>query len=98
MKWFTKMFALRVRAGTQERRGPKKEVHLKALRGIYFGEDCRATESDRSAGCVELLENETYAKEKSSSGFIALDVRPIAGLGWRAIHPTRGNIFREHRI
>jgi hypothetical protein len=82
-----------VRRGAQ-----KKEVHLKALCGIYFDEDCRASENDRSAGCGELLENETYAKEKSSSGLIALDIRPIAGLGWRAIHPGRGHILREHRL
>ena len=78
-------------------RAPQKEVHLKALRGIYFDDDCRATESDRSACCLNV-ENENYAKQKSDSGLIALDIRPIAGLGWRSIHPGRGHIFREHRL
>ena len=81
------------------RRGPqKKEVHLEALRGIYFDDDCRATENHRSAGCVELLERENYAKEEFSSGLIALDVRSIAGIDSRSIRPKRGHIFREHRL
>jgi hypothetical protein len=91
------MFALRVRAGAQEAREPKKEAHLKALRDIYFDDDCRAT-SDGSACCGELLENENYAKEDFFSSLIALDVGPIAGLGWSAIHPRCGHIFREHRL
>jgi hypothetical protein len=78
------------------RRAPEKECHLKALRGIYFHEDCRAV-SD-GACCGELSENENHAKEKLSSGLIAVDVRPIAGLGWRTIHPKRGHIIREHRL
>lgn len=80
------------------RRTPEKEVHLKALRGIYFDDDCRAAENHHSAGCVELLENENHAKEKLSSGLIALDIRSIAGVDSRSIHPKRGHIFREHRL
>ncbi len=80
------------------RRMPKKEVHLEALRGIYFDDDCRATENHRSAGCGELLERENYAKEVFSSGLIALDVRSIAGIDSRSIRPKRGHIFREHRL
>ena len=81
------------------RRGPqKKEVHLEALRGIYFDDDYRATENHRSAGCGELLERENYAKEEFSSGLIALDVRSLAGVDSCSIHPRRGHIFREHRL
>jgi hypothetical protein len=99
MKWSTGMFALRVRAGALERRGPqKKEGYLKALRGIYFDDDCRAA-SDGSGCCAGLLENENYAKEKSDSGLVALNVRPaFVSLGWRSIHPRRGHIFLEHRL
>jgi hypothetical protein len=80
------------------RREPKKEGHLKALRGIYFEDDCPVAESDTSAGYLDL-ENEDYAKEKNDSGLVVLAVRPVsASLGWRSIHPRRGNIFREHRI
>ena len=78
-------------------RAPEKEVHLKALRGIYFDDDCRAA-SDGSGCCVELLDKENYAKQKSDSDLIALDIRPIAGLGGRSILPGRGHIFREHGL
>jgi hypothetical protein len=79
------------------RRGPKKVVHLKAVRGVYFDDDCRAAESDRSARYLNLLEDEHYAKGKYSSGLIAVDVGPISdGLWRRSIHPGRGNVFRQH--
>jgi hypothetical protein len=80
-----------------ERRGQQKEVHLKALGGIYFDDECRATRSGRNA-CYWNVENQNYAKQKSDSGLIALDIRPIAGLGRRSIHPGRGHIFRENRL
>jgi hypothetical protein len=79
------------------RRAPEKECRLKALRGIYFDDDCRAAR-DGSACCGELLENENYAREEVSSGFTAFDVRPIAVVDSRSIHPRRGHIFREHRF
>jgi hypothetical protein len=80
------------------RQAPKKEVHLKTLRGIYFDDDRRATENHCSAGCVELLERENYAKEEFSSGLIALDVRSFACVDSRSIRQNRGHIFREPRL
>jgi hypothetical protein len=79
------------------RRAPKKEVHLKALRGIYFDDDC-PTENHRSADCGELLERENYAKEEFSSGLIALDVRSIANFDSRSIYPRRDHIPRGHGL
>jgi|SRR5271166_2065343 len=80
------------------RREPEKEEHLTVLRGIYFADDCRATENNR-AGCgFQLLEND-HAKEKRSSGFIALDVGHVSdGLGRRSIDPRCGDLFRERQL
>jgi hypothetical protein len=79
------------------RREPEKDVHLKALGGIYFDDECCAT--DRDDYHLEFLENEGHAKEKYNSGFIGLDVHPAsARLGWHSIYPSRGHIFREHRL
>jgi len=90
------MFALRVGAGAM---GKREEAHLKALRDIYFDDDCGAA-SDGGACYGELLENENYAKEDFFSGLIslALDVRSIAGVDSCSIHPRRGHIFCEHRL
>lgn len=74
---------------------PEKKGHLRVLCGIYFDDDCRATESGRGDYRLELVENENYAKEECSSGLIAFDVRPVPnGFGWRSVHPGRGYIFR----
>ncbi|MGA9306828.1 MAG: hypothetical protein WBW31_15600 [Candidatus Sulfotelmatobacter sp.] len=79
-------------------RKPEKDEPLRVLRGIYFDDDGRATESDRGEYRRELLENEYYAKEKRTSGLIALDVRPVSErLGWRAVHASRDDGFREPR-
>jgi hypothetical protein len=78
---------------------PGKGCHLSVLRGIYVGEDCRAPEHKPGDYYAESLENENYAKEEGSSGLIALDARAISNsLGWRSIHPGRGNVFRENRL
>ena len=70
-------------------REPEKDEPLRVLRGIYFDDDSRATEGDRGDYRCELLENEHYAKEKRTSGLIALEVHPVSvGLGWRSIHPN----------
>jgi hypothetical protein len=79
------------------RRGPEKEVHLKALGGIYFYDECCAT--DRDDYHLEFLENEGHAKEKYDSGLVSLDVHPAtARLGWRSIYSSRGHIFPEHQL
>jgi len=76
-------------------RGPTKYRHLPVLRGIYGDEECRTPNGECSDYCVELSENEVYAKE-CASGLIALDVRPLsAKLGWRSIHSRRFNVFHE---
>ncbi len=81
------------------RRETEKNGHLGVLCGIYFDDDCRATESGRSAYRLELVENENYAKEEYSSDLIVLDVRPVSNRSrWRSIHPGRGYVFREHRL
>ena len=65
----------------------------------YVEDDCRVPEHNRGEYCVELLEKENYAKEERSSDLIAFDVRPVSGaVGWRSIHPRRGDVFREHRL
>jgi hypothetical protein len=79
-------------------RKPEKDEPLRALRGIRFGDDVRATTSDRGDYRGELSENEHYAKEKHTSGLIALDVRPVSErLGWRPVHASRDDGFREPR-
>jgi hypothetical protein len=74
----------------------KKEEHLKVSRGIYFDDDCRATESE----CGDYrLENEHHAKEKCTSGLIALDVCPVSdSVGWRSVHARHGYLLRERRL
>ena len=80
------------------RREPEKEVHLKALGGIYFDDECGATEWNRDDCPVEFLEN-GHAKEEYDSSLISLDVHPAsARLGRRSIHSSRGSVFREHRL
>ena len=79
------------------RRGQEKEVHLKALGGIYFEDECCATHPDDYH--LEFLENEGHAEEKYDSGVIALDGRPAdARLGWRSIYSSRGYGFRQRRL
>jgi hypothetical protein len=80
------------------RRDPEKQSHLKALGGIYFDNDAGAAECNRDEDYLEFLENEGHAKKEYDSGLIALDVRTgPAYMGWRAIQPSRGNVFREQR-
>jgi hypothetical protein len=77
------------------RREPEKERHLKVLHGIYFDDDCRATESYYGDDCLELMENEHHAEEKWTSEFITLAVRPVPdNMVWRSVEPSRGNVFR----
>jgi hypothetical protein len=72
---------------------------LGARRSNYAEDDWREPECNRSEYCVELLENENYAKEECSSGLIALDVRPAsANLGWRSIRAGRPHVFHERRL
>jgi hypothetical protein len=79
------------------RREPGKEVHLKALGGIYFDDECGATEWSRDELSVEFLEN-GHAKEKYDSDLISLDVHSAAArLGWRSIYSSGSSVFREHR-
>jgi type VI protein secretion system component VasK len=74
----------------------KKEEQFKVLRGAYFEDDCRATENERGD---YRLEAEYHAKEKCSSGLIALDVRPVSdSLGWRSVHARHGYFLRERRL
>jgi len=74
----------------------KKEEQLKVLRGVYFDDDCRATESESGD---YRLENEHHAKEKCTSGLIALDVRPVSdSLGRRSVHARHGYLLRERRL
>ena len=80
------------------RRAPEKEGHLKVLHGVYFDDDCRATESDRGDYRWELTENENHEKEECSSVLIALDVRASDSMGWRSIHSKRCYVFGEHRF
>jgi hypothetical protein len=76
----------------------EKEVQLKSLAGIYFDDECGVTEWNRDDCPVEFLEN-GHAKEKYDSDLISLDVHPAsARLGRRSIYPSRGSIFREHRL
>ncbi len=79
-------------------REPEKDEPLRVLRGIYFHDDSRATESDRGDYRCELPENEHYAKEKRTAGLVDLGVHPVS-VGWsrRSIHPKRGYVFREPR-
>jgi len=80
------------------RREPHREV-LEARGASWLEDDCRAPECNRGEYCAELLEKENYAKEERSSDLIAFDVRPVSGaVGWRSIHPRRGDVFREHRL
>jgi hypothetical protein len=80
-------------------REPEKDKPLRLLRGTYFGDDGRTIKSDRGDYSCELLENEHYAKEKRTSGLIALDVHPVSErLGWRPVHASRGHVFREPRF
>jgi hypothetical protein len=76
---------------------PEKYVPPKALRIIYFDDDCRPTECNRGDYYLEFLENENYAKEECASGLSALRVRPVGSVGWRSVHPGRG-FLREHRL
>jgi hypothetical protein len=77
---------------------PQREV-FEALSANYVEDDCRARECNSREYDVEFLENDNYAKEKCSSGLIALDVRPVSGgLGRRSIHSKRGYGFSEHRL
>jgi hypothetical protein len=75
----------------------EKKRHLGFPGGIYVDENCRLTESDGGDYYLEL-ENENRAKEYAS-GLIALNVRPVsAKLGWRSIHPRRGQDVGELRL
>jgi hypothetical protein len=79
------------------RREPEKEVHLKSLAGIYFDDECDATELNCDDCPVEFLGN-GHDKEKYDSGLISLDVHPAAArLGWRSIYSIGSHAFREHR-
>jgi hypothetical protein len=79
------------------RREPEKRSHLKVLRSIYLDDDACAAGCQRGDDYLEFLENEGYAQKEYDSPFIALDVRSApAYMGWRSIHPSRGNVFREH--
>jgi hypothetical protein len=79
------------------RNGLRRRV-LETLSANYVEDGCGAPECNHSE-YVELSENENYAKAESSSGLIALDVRPASdGLGWRSIYPRRSSVFREHRL
>ena len=81
------------------RREPEKKGHLKAVRGIYFDDDCRATESDCGDYRPELMENEHHAEKKCTSDLMALAVRPVRhNVVWRAIEPNRGDLFRGRRV
>jgi len=80
----------------QVRQETAKERPLQALRGIYLDDDGRATKSDRGDNRCELLENEHYAKEKRTAGFVALRVHPrLVGFGRRSIGPKRVDAFRK---
>jgi len=80
-------------------REPEKDEPSRVLRSIYFCDDGRAAKSDRGDYRCELSENEHYAKEKCTSGLIALGVHPVSGrLGWRPVHSSRGRVFREPRF
>jgi hypothetical protein len=77
------------------RREPGKKGHLKGVRGIYFDDDCRATESYCSDYRLELMGNEHHAEGKCASNLITLAVRPVPdNVVWRSIEPSRGNVFR----
>jgi hypothetical protein len=78
------------------RRGPEKELQLKALGGIYFDDEYDTAEWNRDECVLEFLEN-GHAKEEYDSGLINLDV---AGprLGGRSIDSSGSHIFREHRL
>jgi hypothetical protein len=77
------------------RRELKKEEQFKVLRGVHFEDDCRATESE---GGDYRLENEYHAKDKCSSGLIALDVRAVSdSLGWGSVHARHGHLL-ERRL
>lgn len=77
------------------RREPEKKAHLKAERGIYFDDDCRATESYYGDYRLELMENEHDAEEKCASGLITLAVRPVPdNVVWRSGQPSRGYVSR----
>jgi hypothetical protein len=77
------------------RREPEKKGHPKAVRGIYFDDDCRATGSYYGDYRLELMENEHDAEEKCTSGLITLTVRPVPdNVVWRSIERSRGNVFR----
>ncbi|MFZ0298167.1 MAG: hypothetical protein WAM13_07445 [Candidatus Sulfotelmatobacter sp.] len=79
-------------------REPEKDEPAGVLRGIYFHDESRATESDRGDYRCELSENQHYAKEKRTAGLVALGVHPVS-VGWsrRSIHPKRGYVFRKSR-
>jgi len=76
----------------------KKEQPFRVLAGIYCDDDGRPTESDCGDYRCELSENEHYAKEKHTTGLMALGVHPVS-VGWsrRSIHPKRSYV-REHRL
>lgn len=80
---------------------PVRTEPLREVLGMWSGTclgDSLPPVCDGGDYCVELLENENYAKEERSSGLIALDVRPVSNrLGWGSIHSRRGYTFREHR-
>lgn len=76
------------------RRGLRKQMRLETPSGTYFEDNRRATEYNRGACCLELLENQGHVKEENTSDLVTLDLRPASfHLGWRAIHPSRGNVF-----
>ena len=77
----------------------EKEKHLKVLRGIYFDDDCPATESDCGDYRLELMENEHHAEEKCASDLIAIAVRPVPhNVVWRSIEPNPSNVLRGRRL
>jgi hypothetical protein len=81
------------------RQKPGKHVQLKTLGGACFDDNRCATEYNRGDYYADFLENEGHAKEEHASDLIALDVRPASvHLGWRSIHPNRGNVFRERQL
>jgi len=66
--------------------------------GSHGDANCWEPEWNRSEDYLELLENESHAKQECTSGLIALDVRPAsAGMGWRSIH-NGVYVLRENRF
>jgi hypothetical protein len=71
----------------------------KVVSSIYVDEGYYAPENPRSVCYAKILENKNYAHEECDSSLMDLDVPNISdSLGWRAVRPRGGSVFRERRL